>query len=59
MALVEEGGADVNVQTGDTGDTPLMLSVSEAVPAQETGSMFMFLTYSRFEEATMRLLVTC
>ena len=28
VALVEEGGADVNLQTTETGDTPLILSVS-------------------------------
>ena len=28
MALVEEGGADVNLRGGERGDTPLMLSVS-------------------------------
>ena len=27
VALVEEGGADVNVRGGEQGDTPLMLSV--------------------------------
>lgn len=28
VALVEEGGANINQQTTDTEDTPLMLSVS-------------------------------
>lgn len=28
VALVEEGGADVNIKGGERGDTPLMLSVS-------------------------------
>ena len=28
VALVEEGGADINSKGGERGDTPLMLSVS-------------------------------
>ena len=28
VALVEEGGADVNLRGGERGDTPLILSVS-------------------------------
>ncbi len=31
VALVEEGGADINARGGDTGDTPLMMSVREGV----------------------------
>ena len=32
VALVEEGGADINCKGGEHGDTPLMLSVSPEAP---------------------------
>lgn len=31
VALVEEGGADINVRGGEQGDTPLMLTVRNTV----------------------------
>ena len=55
VALVEEGGANINQQTTDTEDTPLMLSVSRTLCIQDI--YMVYWSIHRFVEVTMKQLI--